>query len=173
MNPIYFKSFHVFLPQLPNAACPPRMFYFAFKADLKARKECNNFKKYYQCKAFCERCDAVQHTKDQPELYSYKNMNPSAPYAATVINHDQYIAATRDPSPWINVEGWQLETVTFDFMHVVYLGIARNLIPSCLKMLQLQGYGYEPGETDDMFLKRISVEMRETCKSQKCLICSN
>ena len=144
-----------------------RMAYVAFKADLKARKECHTFVKYYKCKNFCDRCDAIQPFTNVPVRLTYKNMSPTAPYVGTEINHDQYMATTlpRHVSPWErHVENWQFETCVFDFMHVVYLGVARDLVPSCFKLLQHLGYGCEDGETDDVFLKRVTMEMRATCK---------
>lgn len=144
-----------------------RMAYVAFKADLKARNECHTFVKYYKCKNFCDRCDAIQPFTNVPVRLTYKNMSPTAPYVGTEINHDQYMATTlpRHVSPWErHVENWQFETCVFDFMHVVYLGVARDLVPSCFKLLQHLGYGCEDGETDDVFLKRVTMEMRATCK---------
>ena len=49
-------------------------------------------------------------------------------------------------------------------MHVVYLGIGPGHIASCLKFLQLLGYGYERDETSAVFLKRVTLEMRGKCK---------
>ena len=141
-----------------------RMAYVAFKADLKARRECHSFVRYYQCKKFCDRCAAIQPFTNEP--LAYKNMSPTAPYVGTSISHDQYMATTlpRHLSSWASIENWQFETCVFDFMHVVYLGVARDLVPSCFKLLQHLGYGCEDGETDDVFLKRVTLEMRATCK---------
>ena len=145
-----------------------RMCYLAFKADLKARKECHQFKKYYLCKNLCERCDAVQpkSNKDIDHPMSFKNMSPASPYVATCIDHAKYLEtnAHDELSPWCCVPGFDLETCTYDVMHAIFLGIARDHVPSCLKFMQHLGYSYEPGESDELFLKRMSIEMRTTCK---------
>ena len=145
------------------------MSYLAFKADLKARKQCHEFSRYYLCKQCCERCDALQLRKNEENPLSFKNMSPMAPYVTTCIGHAEYLA--RDPvtSPWCCVAGFQLETCTYDVMHLVFLGTARDHIPSCLKLMQHLGYCFQPGESDDMFLKRISIEMRTTCKQRGLL----
>ena len=142
--------------------------YFAFKADLKARKECNNFKEHYGCKRMCDRCAAVQPFTSAPVAWTYKDFSPSARYATSLRDHDMYLQRTRlsDVSPWTAVAGWRLETVSFDVMHVVQLGVARDLIPSCLRLLRLLGHGYTDGESDDEFLRRFSIEMNHTCKLQ-------
>ena len=104
-----------------------------------------------------------------PNRMTYKNTAKNAPYAPTCKDHDEYIRTARRPSPWCAVEGFQFETISFDMMHLVYLGIAKNHVPSCLKLLKLFGFHYEPGESDAKFLKRVSMEMKQDCKERKCL----
>ena len=140
------------------------MCYLGFKADLKARKQCHRFDRYYQCKLCCERCDAVQVRTNENHRTSYKNMSSSAPYLQTIMDHDEFVQRAHRISPWADVVGWQVENCFFDFMHLAYLGTCRGHIPSVLKLLQCKGYCYEPGESDDLFLKRTSIEMRETCR---------
>ena len=100
---------------------------------------------------------------------TYKNTAKNAPYALTCKDHGEYIRTARRISPWCAVEGFQFETVSFDMMHLVYLGIAQNHVPSCLKLLKLFGFHYEPGESDAQFLKRVSMEMKQDCKERKFL----
>ena len=59
------------------------------------------------------------------------------------------------------------ESCTFDVMRIIFLGVAKDHIPSCLKVLRVLGYHYETMETDQMFLKRVSLEMKQDCKDQK------
>lgn len=145
------------------------MIFFSFKADLKARMECNFFfKRYYKCKQCCDRCNAVAPTTNQPDPLSYKDFSPQAAYTRTLVTHEQYMRSTPPAliSPWAAVGGWQLESVGFDWMHLVYLGVAKDLVPSALRLLNILGYGYEPGETDAKFLQRATMEMRESCKNK-------
>lgn len=143
------------------------MAYFTFKADLKARKECNLFKNYYLCKRMCDRCAAIQPKcpADTNHPMVFKDMRPTAPYRTTTVSHAEYLRTASRISPWAVVKGWSLETTSFDLMHMIFLGIARDYVPSCLKILRLMGYHYEPGETDEEFLRRTSWEMKLDCKS--------
>lgn len=123
------------------------------------------FDNYYRCKILCDRCPAIQEkASGRPNPMSYKNMSPTAPFAAQSLDHDGYINTARIISPWAIVPGFQFESVSFDWMHLAYLGFCRDLIPSVLKTLKLLGYGYAANETEEDFLKRTSLEMRTTCK---------
>lgn len=138
-----------------------------FKADLKARMQCHLLENYYLCKKCCDRCDAIQPMDSQPHRMSYKNTAVDAPYAATVKDNGDYLRTAKKPTPWLCVPGFQFETISFDAMHLIYLGTAKNHIPSCLKILKLWGFHYECGETDELFLKRVSMEMKQDCKERK------
>lgn len=94
---------------------------------------------------------------------TFKRFSEDAPYMETIITHKEYLAKTRVISPWACV-GWQIENTPYDWLHVCYLGTGPGHVASVLKMLQVLGYGYERGETDDMFLRRTTLEMRETCR---------
>ena len=117
----------------------------------------------------CDRCGAIQSFTLQPHPMTYKNTARDAPFAATCKGHDQYILETRDISPWSKVPGWSFETLPYDLMHLIFLGIAKNHVPSCLKILKLWGYHYEAGESDELFLKNVSFEMKQDCKRKKLL----
>ena len=150
----------------------PRLCYFAFKADLKARHQCHLFDQYYLCKLCCDRCEAVKPTTSEQHEMTFKNMSPTAPYVATCKDHSMYLRSCRRVSPWNAVPGWQLESVSYDIMHCIFLGVARDHIPSVLKMLQLLGCCYVAGESDDEFLKRVSMEMKQDCKAAGPLVFS-
>lgn len=145
------------------------MCYFGFKADLKARKQCHRFVRYYQCKLLCERCDAIQLRTNDCHPMSYKDMSSTAPYLHTFMDHSKFMETTPSVSPWAIVPGWQVENCFYDFMHLCFLGTCRGHIPSVLKLLQCCGFCYENGESDDLFLKRVSIEMRATCKEHGLL----
>lgn len=142
-----------------------------FKADLKARMQCHLLDNYYRCKKVCDRCGAIQPMDSRPHPMTYKNTAKDAPYARTCKDHDAYMAAARHPTPWCAVEGFQFETISFDTMHLIYLGIAKNHVPSCLKILKLWGFYYESSdETNEKFLKRVSIEMKQDCKEHRFLV---
>ena len=147
-----------------------RLLYFNFKADLKARMECHRLeKKYYGTKRCCEKCDAVQLKNNAVHPMNYKDMSANAPYLATRVNHEEYLHTFRPLSPWLSVPGFQLETLVYDWMHLVYLGTARSHVASAIKLLRMMGHYYEHGESDETYLRRLTADMRKTCKAQKCL----
>ena len=138
-----------------------------FKADLKARWQMHRLEHHYKCKRCCDKCSAIQPFKSDFHAMSYKNTARDAPYATTLRDHDTYVLEAKHISPWCQVEGCQFETWSFDTMHLIYLGVARNHVPSCLKFLKIWGVYYQPGESDEMFLKRVSLEMKDDCKRNK------
>lgn len=133
------------------------------KADLKAEMQIHNFKRYYGTKRCCQRCDALQGPGTWHHRMRYKDMSSSAGYLETCICHEDYMAKF-SPSPWSILSGWQLDNTMFDFMHMTYLGTSRGHIASTLKLLRVFGYQFQPDESDNSFLRKISHEMRACCK---------
>ena len=94
---------------------------------------------------------------------TFKCFAETAPYLQTILSHKRYVEKARVLSPWVPI-GWQLENTPHDWLHVCYLGTGPGHVALTLKMLQVLGYGFQSGESDDMFLRRTSLEMRQTCK---------
>ena len=144
--------------------------YFSMKADLKARKEMNEFRNWYQCKRMCEMCHAEQFQPKHPLMY-YKNLDQEAPYKLSSISHEFYLVSECDSiSPWCVVEGWRLETCVFDLLHNIHLGVARDTIASTLKALVLGKYLDDFGNDDSEILANITIDMRNTCKQHGTLL---
>lgn len=130
--------------------------------------QCHRFeKRYYGCKLLCDRCKAVRQWTNQHHDMTFKDFSPNPKYAASLESHDDYVASGRPLSYWSKVEGWQLETCVYDWMHMFLLGVGRSLVPSALKLIQQMGYHYEAGESDAEFLKRATVEMKQTLRAQR------
>lgn len=64
-----------------------------------------------------------------PEL-DFRNFGDNACWQETHIDHETYVAMGSTLSSWRCVEGWRLETVCFDWLHNVYLGVGRDLVAS-------------------------------------------
>lgn len=126
--------------------------------------QCHCLTENYKCRRVCDRCDAIQPFTSRIERMTYKNFAKNAPHLATLKDHDSYIQSCKELSPWAAIPGFQYETLSYDLMHLVFLGIARNHVPSCLKILKLWGFHYEHGESDEDFLKKVSFEMKQDCK---------
>lgn len=68
-------------------------------------------------------------------------------------------------SEWHVVEGWRLETCTFDILHNIYLGVGRDLVASAIWLFVRQGM-YDHLAVDDMddLLGHIHMGIQATCK---------
>ena len=92
---------------------------------------------------------------------TYKDFRPNLPRYLTRINHETYMRTTPAAflSPWRVLPGWSLESCLHDMMHVVYLGTARDLIPSLLGDFLECGVLGSPDLSVDYRLKLFSIEM--------------
>ena len=116
------------------------------------------------CPRLCDRCLA-QKGKRCPDLLNYNNMGTSAAWPLTNINHVMYLQRDAGSlSPWLAVDGWSLETVSFDFLHVVYLGTGRDVFASGVKTLISCGvFSHLPDQRLDSILSYVHREMQDTC----------
>lgn len=149
-----------------------RAAYFTTKADAKARVAMNKFSQNYLSKQMCDQCCAMQFRGAAPNPLFFKDFSPNPAYEMTVLDHDMYLRLSpQSISPWSAVEGWRLETVSWDLLHNVFLGVARDLVASSLKALVLLGCfdHYSNTRNEDMILKCVTVEMRRTCKNHGLL----
>lgn len=79
---------------------------------------------------FCDRCLALQGTNCPPHL-DYRNIGPSEAWSLTRIDDRTHRNLDSGSlSPWSKVEGFNFLQISFDFMHHVYLGTARDLCAS-------------------------------------------
>ena len=121
--------------------------------------------RYYGKKKCCERCDAVQLKGNGSHPMNYKDFSPNAPHLATTFGgHDDYLRNVRPLSPWLAIPGFQVESLVYDWMHLMYLGTARSHVASTIKLLRCLGHYYEQGESDAQYLRRLTADMRKTCK---------
>ena len=103
-----------------------------------------------------------------PESMSYKNFSDDAVWPRTFIDNKTYCSMTseEDKTPWLQVPGFCLESVTFDFLHNCYLGVGRDFVASGIWLLIRQGvFQYDPCHDQlDETLGTIQLEMTATCK---------
>ena len=109
----------------------------------------------------CDRCLA-RKGKDVPDAMSFRNFGNGAAWPMTRINHNSYMLLdAASISPWSKVPGWRFETVSFDFMHMVYLGHGRDLFASSIHVL-LKHEAFGPGEIDEV-LERVHQQVHSDC----------
>ncbi|CAK8998908.1 unnamed protein product [Durusdinium trenchii] len=137
--------------------------YFAFKADLKARKWMHSFERYYKAKLICDSCLVSSGCNCPPEM-NFKNFGEDAAWPLTTVTHEDYMRMPGPKSDWLQVEGFRLENLAFDFMHNVFLGTARDLCGSSIRVLLRFGW-YDHVEGDiDCKLAAIQREMVRDCR---------
>ena len=77
----------------------------------------------------------------------------------------------QDPSPWVNIPGFQKKYRLFDLLHLVHLGTLRDVIPSCLIDALDDGtlaafYGVQGSRAEDMILYRMSQHAHAWARDQ-------
>lgn len=141
--------------------------YFCSRYDGKARAETNEFDRYFKCRMCCDLCMAERPTARSNPTMWYMDFRADAPHTLTCINDATYKATTLKVSPWTEIEGWKLGTAMHDLMHVVYLGTARDLIPSLLQDWLDHGCLGSCDRPVDERLRSFSLEMIRTFKKNR------
>ena len=73
-------------------------------------------------------------------------------------------------SPFLSIPGFQHGTISYDWMHNIYLGVARDLIASALKLMITKGiWGDVTNDDWDSVLAAIHFEMHQACAKQGSL----
>lgn len=114
------------------------------KHDGKARKELHFFSRSYMSTYCCDSCLATQANPRAPRELYYGDFGVAAPYRATLIDHERYLQMGGTISPWIRVPGWRLELTFHDLLHVLYLGILRDVCASAIVELCMAAGGPFP-----------------------------
>ncbi|CAE7812100.1 unnamed protein product [Symbiodinium sp. CCMP2592] len=72
---------------------------------------------------------------------NFKNFSANAPFLLTAIDHNMYLNTTpsAELSPWTAMPGWKIENTFFDWMHIVLLGIARDVVAAAIKLMAMRG----------------------------------
>lgn len=111
----------------------------------------------------CDTCLASNGRGTHPSM-SGRNFSMTAAWHRTRLDHQGYIAKeSGNLSPYMSIEGFRVETVVYDWLHNVYLGCARDLFGSGLKLLIAKGVWAHLGDEWDSLLSGIHSEMHHTC----------
>lgn len=112
----------------------------------------------------CDSCLAAKG-KYCPDELSYRNFSDTACWQHTSIDNETYLSMGGELSPWRCVQGWCLESVTFDWLHNVYLGVGRDLVASGVWLFIGAGmYDHLNLDDPDDLLGSIQMEMIDKCK---------
>ena len=121
----------------------------------------------------CDRClvQNAQKGKHVAPAMDYKNFSHSRAWDLTLITHEGYLELDQGRlSPWLAVEGFKIESMSWDLLHNVYLGTGRDLVGSGLKVL-IQSGCYAGLGTDDVdeILAHIHSCVRRACSTHRPL----
>ena len=117
----------------------------------------------------CDRCLARQG-KGAPLAMHYKNFSDNKAWPLTILSHEGYLHFDQfSLTPWLVVPGFKMETMTWDLLHNIYLGTARDLVGSGLKTLVMRGcYDYFGEGLDmDTILSHVDGKIRRDCSRYK------
>lgn len=150
--------------------CVDRAAYLCTRYDGKARAETNLFDRNYRCRFICESCMAQNPVYRHDPLLSYQDFRPGQVRHLTVIDDATYRRTCRELSPWSAIPGWTLPTCLHDLMHVVYLGTARDLIPSLLGDFLDHGVLGDTSTTPvNTLLRSFSIDMHKVFRQERTL----
>ena len=104
---------------------------------------------------------------------NYRNFSETKAWDLTLIDHSGYLVRERlSLTPWLCMEGFRVESMSFDWMHNVYLGTGRDLFASGVRTLVERGVYSYTGLTDlDDILGHVEQRIHAKCKAHKILIC--
>ena len=117
----------------------------------------------------CDSCLALKG-KSAPANLNYRNFGDDACWHHTFIDQPTYMRMPGEKSPWSVLEGWSIQTVCYDWMHNVYLGVGKDLVASGIWLFIRQGM-YDEYNLDDMddLLGQIQMDIQAWCKRSKSL----
>jgi hypothetical protein len=143
--------------------------FLGIRADSKARAEVHNCHRWYQTSFCCDLCLASQPFKHADRRLTYLDLRRNAPYAATVLTHEEYINFEKRQSPWRQVPGWRLECCYYDVLHVIHLGVSKQSNASCI--IELLEGGSLPGDNAAQQLMGLTHAFADWCKQRRLSAC--
>lgn len=80
----------------------------------------------------CDQCMSQNPTaKSMREMWFF-DFREDSPRYLTYISDSTYRSTATTISPWAGVQGWSLRSCFFDLLHILYLGVARDLVANLL-----------------------------------------
>ena len=103
--------------------------------------EMNGYKRWWKTKFCCDDCMATNpacRLSEEQKLLTYMNFSPEAPWRATTLTHEAYMASDEDKSPFSMIDGWRKESSWRDWAHTMHLGCERDLGAALIKPMHLR-----------------------------------
>ena len=131
------------------------------KGDLEWHWQAYNFKRYYRCNFLCSKCFASKTSED----LLFTNMLDDAMWRDTHIGNDDFkqnaLRFGNLPALCL-IEGWSSDTLLWDMMHNLFIGIGRDVCGAALARLCERKY-YSKSDDVDVHLKVFVAECRKWC----------
>ena len=114
---------------------PWQYVYAGCKGDLEWHQQAYDLAHYYRCNLLCHRCFASKVDAD----LNFLRLDDSAPWRSTTVQDAQFLANIRTrghPLPALcTIRGWSCETMLWDLMHTLFIGVGNDCCGSALKVL--------------------------------------
>jgi hypothetical protein len=144
---------------------PWRFAFFGSKGDLEWMQLAYDLRRYYRCNLLCSRCFASQSPK-HPELL-YTDLSDEAAWRHTFVQTCDFLrnsAQTGPLPPLCQIAGWSAQSLLWDSMHNIYLGVAQDILGSGLQLLCDLKY-FEEAPTERQ-LKVAHASVRAFCQQR-------
>ena len=87
----------------------------------------------------------------------------------TRLNHEAYLDREKDNlSPYTCIDGFDVQTVSYDWLHNVNLGCGRDMVGSGIRLLAQKGI-WGPVTDRDATLNKIHMEIHRACAAEGSL----
>lgn len=111
--------------------------WFAMKGDLEYFRWALKWRRHYNCCKICVFCDAC---KAGDMLYT--NIHEGAPWERTERTHEEIELSGDVQTPLSAIKGWDHKRVLFDLMHVMHLGLLKDVLGAAIVLLCEHPYFY-------------------------------
>ena len=88
----------------------------------------HQFDRYYLCNFLCEKCLGCKHL---PDMSAY-DFEPGAAWKTLLFTDAAYKHSRSPKSPWTCVKSWTMFRNRDDLLHMLYLGLAKDVSGQCL-----------------------------------------
>jgi hypothetical protein len=95
-------------------------------SDLKEKVKVHRYPRNYMCIFFCERCLSHRHMSDTGNGYYFAD---DALWMQMIVSHEQYVLTTPPGyhSPWLAFPSWTIDRHRDDLLHMLYLGVVKDV----------------------------------------------
>ena len=144
---------------------PYRCVYAGSKGDLEWHWQAYQLPRYYRCNLLCQRCYASK----RHDGLLWTDFRDTAGWRLTTVATHDFLSSLnhRGLQPALcNIDGWAAETMHWDFMHNVFLGIGKDVCGSTIALLVRNRY-FAYSNDSDIQLKVCSKACKSWCSKHK------